>query len=249
MIMKNKITRYTITLLLGLVMLISLVGCDNTDDSNDNSVDMQFVSEMVEESKKYADKCFEKHLSNKNQTKYEIKHSNYGFISYNPMVFAVGYEYIVDDSQYLYGYKLILNDDLSFSVIGEGETAAEFIMNTNSIDYAMMINDKKIILNKQVWESDQTLAIDRNANNVYVLILPEGASIYRWKAGEVEPIYAERFQYIFDEDYEGSSLYAQKYVFDLDDDISEFEIKLINIDDVDKNYEQAEGKVFKFYLK
>ena len=83
----------------------------------------------------------------------------------------------------------------------------------------------------------------------YSYVAPEGASIYRWKTGKIKPINEERFQYIFDEDLEGLSLYMQRYIFKLDDDINEFEIKLINIDDVNKNYEQVDGNVFKFCLK
>ena len=62
-------------------------------------------------------------------------------------------------------------------------------------------------------------------------------------------IHEERIQYVFDEDKEGISRYVQKYIFELDDSTDEFEIKLVNIDDVDKDYDQADGKVFTFCIK
>lgn len=122
-------------------------------------------------------------------------------------------------------------------------------MNNNSNSNEVMVNDKKISLDKMIWESDQIIEIDRSVDNIYELILPEGASIYRWKLSDIKASHDERFQYIFDEDLEGLSLYAQRYIFELDDDIDEFEIKLVNIDDIDKEYDQVDGKVFKFCLK
>ena len=125
----------------------------------------------------------------------------------------------------------------------------ETIVKNAYISNEIMVNDKKITLDQEVWESDQTIEIDRSANNLYELTLPEGASIYRWKTGEINPVHDERIRYIFDENLEGLSFYAQKYTFKLDDDASGFEIKLINIDDLNENYDKVDGKIFKFYLK
>ena len=45
-------------------------------------------------------------------------------------------------------------------------------MNNNSNSNEVMVNDKKISLDKMIWESDQIIEIDRSVDNIYELILP-----------------------------------------------------------------------------
>ena len=148
--------------------------------------------------------------------------------------------------------KKIILTVLTLVIIAAGVLLLIWVFNTddNSLfDNEIIVNDKKITLSKKVWESDQMIEITKSADKTYKVVLPEGASIYRWKAGKTNLIYEERIQYVFDEDKEGISRYVQKYIFELDDSTDEFEIKLVNIDDVDKDYDQADGKVFTFCIK
>lgn len=61
-------------------------------------------------------------------TDYEIEETNYGFITDDPVIFIAGYRYICDGSEEVYGYKLRMNDDQTFSVIEEGVQVGKFIM-------------------------------------------------------------------------------------------------------------------------
>lgn len=61
---------------------------------------------MVEKAKEYAEQIFHEYLNTQNVTNYEITQTNYGFITGGPVVFIIGYQYTVDDSEFLYGYKL-----------------------------------------------------------------------------------------------------------------------------------------------
>ena len=117
-----------IVLLATLVMLVVLVGCNNSDVAIDDSIDMQIAADMVEKAKEYANSLFHEYLNNQNVTDYEITQTNYGFITGDPVVFIIGYQYTVDDSEFLYGYKLELNENQTFSVLGEGEFVGEFAM-------------------------------------------------------------------------------------------------------------------------
>ncbi len=148
--------------------------------------------------------------------------------------------------------KKIIVTVLTLVIIAAGVLLLIWVFNTddNSLfDNEIIVNDKKITLNKKVWESDQMIEIAKSADNTYEVVLPEGASIYRWKAEKTNLIHEERIQYVFNEDKEGISQYLQKYVFELDDSSDEFEIKLVNIDDIDIDYDQADGKIFTFCIK
>lgn len=59
---------------------------------------------------------------------YEITQTNYGFITGNTVVFAIGYQYMVDESEFLYGYKLELDENQTFTLLEEGESVGEYIM-------------------------------------------------------------------------------------------------------------------------
>lgn len=115
-----------IVLLATLVMVVVLVGCNNSDVTIDDSIDMQITTDMVEKAKEYADPLFHEYLNNQNITDYEITQTNYGFITGDPAIFIIGYQYTVDDSEFLYGYKLELNENQTFSVLGESEFVGEF---------------------------------------------------------------------------------------------------------------------------
>ena len=115
-----------IVLLATLVMVVVLVGCNNSDVTIDDSIDMQITTDMVEKAKEYADPLFHEYLNNQNITDYEITQTNYGFITGDPVIFIIGYQYTVDDFEFLYGYKLELNENQTFSVLGEGEFVGEF---------------------------------------------------------------------------------------------------------------------------
>lgn len=117
-----------IILWMTFVVVMSLAGCNRPDKTQDDKADMQFVADMVEKSKDYADSLFHEQLSNESESDYEIAQINYGFITDDPLIFIIGYEYTIDHSEYLYGYKLRLNEDLTFTVIEEGESIGEFIM-------------------------------------------------------------------------------------------------------------------------
>lgn len=148
--------------------------------------------------------------------------------------------------------KKIILTVLTLVVIAAGVLLLIQVFNTNDnslFDNEIIVNDKKITLSKKVWESDQMIEIAKSVDNTYEVVLPEGASIYRWKAEKTNLIHEERIQYVFDEDKEGISRYLQKYIFELDDDADKFEIKLVNIDDIDIDYDQADGKVFTFCIK
>ncbi len=115
-----------IVLLTPLVMVVVLVGCNNSDVPIDDSIDMQIVADTVENAKEYSNQLFYEYLNNQDITDYEITQTNYGFITGDPVVFIIGYQYTVDDSEFLYGYKLELNENQTFSVLGEGEFIGEF---------------------------------------------------------------------------------------------------------------------------
>lgn len=148
--------------------------------------------------------------------------------------------------------KKIIVTVLTLVIIAAGVLLLIQVFNTgdNSLfDNEIIVNNKKITLSKKVWESDQMIEIAKSVDNTYEVVLPEGASIYRWKAEKTNLIHEERIQYVFDEDKEGISRYLQKYIFELDDDADKFEIKLVNIDDIDIDYDWADGKVFTFCIK
>ena len=147
--------------------------------------------------------------------------------------------------------KKIILTVLTLVMIAAGVLLLILVFNTddNSLfDNEIIVNDKKITLSKKVWESDQTVEIKKSADNTYEIILPEGASIYRWKAEKTNLIHEERVQYIFNEDLEGISQYLQYYAFEFDENTDEFKLKLINIDDIDVDYDRVDGKILTFHI-
>ena len=81
--------------------------------------------------------------------------------------------------------KKIILTVLTLVVIAAGVLLLIWVFNTgdNSLfDNEIIVNNKKITLSKKVWESDQMIEIAKSADNTYEVVLPEGASIYRWKA-------------------------------------------------------------------
>ena len=117
-----------IVLLMALVMTTALIGCNNSDAVTDDSANIQIAADMVEKAKEYTDPLFNEYLNNQSIMDYEITYTNYGFITGDPVVFIVGYQYTVDDSEFLYGYKLGLNENQTFTVLEESEAVGEFIM-------------------------------------------------------------------------------------------------------------------------
>ena len=147
--------------------------------------------------------------------------------------------------------KKIILTVLTLVIIAAGVLLLIGVFNTGDyslFDNEIIVNNKKITLSKKVWESDQTVEIKKSADNTYEIILPEGASIYRWKAEKTNLIHEERVQYIFNEDLEGISQYLQYYTFEFDENTDEFKLKLINIDDIDVDYDRVDGKILTFHI-
>lgn len=117
-----------IVLLATLVMAFALVSCNNSDVATDDNVNIQMATDMVEKAKEYVEPLFHEYLDSQSVTDYEITQTNYGFITDDPVVFIIGYQYTVDDSEFLYGYKLKLNENQTFTVLEEGKSVCEFIM-------------------------------------------------------------------------------------------------------------------------
>ncbi len=115
-------------LLMTLVMVLALVGCNHWDVATEDGADMQIAADMTEKAKEYTAPLFREYLKKQSVVDYEITQTNYGFITGNPVVFVVGYQYIVDDSEFLYGYKLKLNENQTFTLLEEGESVGEFIL-------------------------------------------------------------------------------------------------------------------------
>ena len=116
-----------LVLLMVLVMVVSLLGCNRSDNSQDLNSNVD-IAAMTEKSKNFADALFQEHLNSESEGDYEIEHTSYGFIISDPLAFMIGYEYTVDGTQYVYGYKLGLNENLTFNVIEEGESVGKFVL-------------------------------------------------------------------------------------------------------------------------
>lgn len=116
-----------IAIFMAVVMVMSFVGCNRSDNSQDSNSDVD-IAAMTEKSKNYADALFQEHLNRESEGDYEIEHTYYGFITNDPLVFIIGYEYTIDGTQYVYGYKLGLNENLTFNVIEEGKSIGEFVV-------------------------------------------------------------------------------------------------------------------------
>ncbi len=111
-----------------LVIGLTFVACNPSDVVGDDRSDIQIVDDVFERAKEYTAPLFREYLINQKIVDYEITQTNYGVITEEPAIFVVGYQYIVDGTELLYGYKLKLNDNRSFVVLTEGKAVGEFLM-------------------------------------------------------------------------------------------------------------------------
>ena len=118
----------TVSIILIIIAIFTFTGCGNTNKVKDESIDIEIVNNKVEKVKEYTDTLFIKHMESEHVSTYKIKQTHYGFITDDPLIILVGYEYVVDNSEYLYGYKLKLNDNSTFTLIEESESIGKFIM-------------------------------------------------------------------------------------------------------------------------
>ncbi len=117
-----------ISLVLVLTVVLIFAGCESAESVSDNEDGLQAVSDLSVKAKEYTDVLFDEMLKEQGITDYDITSANYGFITDDPIVFFVGYEYSVNGSDSIYGYKLTINDGLMFEVAEEGPSIGEFAM-------------------------------------------------------------------------------------------------------------------------
>lgn len=88
---------------------------------------------------------------------------------------------------------------------------------------------------------DTTQSIVYNNSNTLDVYLPEKVIIFRWKfnKNEVKVIKDERIN-ISQSDLEGPSSYIQHYKFIVNDKTNIIHLKLVNIDDIDKDYNNVD---------
>ena len=116
-------------LLIVFAMAFSLVGCNNLASENTgNNSGMQMAFDMSKKAGEYTQQLFRAHLEEQGVTNYTLTQINRGFITDNPVVFIVGYQYAIDDSESFYGYKLSWDKEQTFTVLEEGVSVSEFIM-------------------------------------------------------------------------------------------------------------------------
>ncbi len=114
-------------LLMTLGMVLTLAGCNPRDKATEDDAGMQIAADMSEKAKEYAAPLFLEYLKKQGVADYEITQTNFGFLTGDPVVFVVGYQYVVEDSEFLYGYKLKLNENQTFTLLEEGQSVGEFI--------------------------------------------------------------------------------------------------------------------------
>ena len=100
-------------------------GWHTDQQAQETHAGMQAATDTVEKAKAWTDTLFQERMDGQD---YEITRTNAGFLTQDPPVFMVGYVYIVGDTESVYGYQLHLNEDETFTVVEEGETAAALIM-------------------------------------------------------------------------------------------------------------------------
>lgn len=116
-------------LLMVFIMTILLTGCSNlVDKKADNDAGLQIAFDISKKAEEYTQQLLHAHLKEQGVEDYSITQTHRGFITDNPVVFIVGYQYTLDSSESYYGYKLALDEDQPFTVLEEGIPVGEFIM-------------------------------------------------------------------------------------------------------------------------
>ena len=123
----------TVSLVLVLMMVMTFAGCRNSSEATeelpvDDNQGTQLISDMSVKAKEYANQLLETMLKDKGAADYQITQSNSGFLTGDRVVFLVGFQYTRDGAETVYGYKLAVNEDLTFTVMEEGTSTGEFIM-------------------------------------------------------------------------------------------------------------------------
>lgn len=127
--MKNKLL-----LLLELLLLLSImfVGCANHNSTKGNTTGnqevIQQISDYSSKAEEFAHALFVDKLSKEQIEDYEIVSSTNGFITSEPPVYVVAYEYTYNSTNHIYGYKLTQTESGSFLVLEEGEEIGLFII-------------------------------------------------------------------------------------------------------------------------
>ena len=125
------------TILLLLVMILTFAGCGNqtlAENAVNEDAPIQTVYDDSRRAEEYAKKLFVAMLEEKGITDYEIKQTNGGFLTDDPVVYIAGYCYTYGGTEAVYGYKLTMNDDHTFSILEEGTETGKFIMGTEDPD-------------------------------------------------------------------------------------------------------------------
>ena len=126
--MKNKL------LLSGLLLLLSImfVGCTNNNSTQRNTAEnqeaIQQISDYSSKAEEFTHALFVDKLSKEQISDYEIVSSQNGFITSDPPIYIVAYEYTYKSTNHIYGYKLTQTESGSFMVLDEGEEIGSFIL-------------------------------------------------------------------------------------------------------------------------
>lgn len=130
-----------LSLVFVLVMVLTFAGCKSAKSSSNDEQELQasglgMATDLSGKAREYTDVLFDEMLKEQGITDYDITRTNYGFITEDPVVFIVGYEYSINgnDSDNIYGYKLTVNDGLMFHVTEEGPSVAQCVMEETPSD-------------------------------------------------------------------------------------------------------------------
>lgn len=131
--MKNAI------ITLALILLTVLTGCSGTAGSaslssadaahSDSAMQMAYDTSL--DARSFADGLLEAMLTKQGITDYTIDMTSGGFITNDPIIYTVGYQYTHNGQTEVYGYKLKQSKG-SFTVIAEGTEIGEFMVGNDS---------------------------------------------------------------------------------------------------------------------
>lgn len=119
----------TLGILIILICIFTCAGCSSKTTAEQSNGGFQLAYDTSERAKEWGETLLSKRLAGQNIENYKIEHTAYGFITDEPPVFIVAFQYSYGNENDIYGYRFQLNDKEEFTVNDEGAETAKVILN------------------------------------------------------------------------------------------------------------------------